>query len=241
MRHIYFSPHLDDAVLSAGGLIHDQAKAGQAVEIWTFMAGFPKDDESSEYARATVAGWGLSSGEEALRIRREEDKKAAALLGAKAVHYEFLDCVFRRNRMGQVIYKDVFAPPHPSEADLPAQVAQTMIAWLKPKDTVYCPLGVGNHIDHITVRKAAEMLRHQLVYVQDVPYSIRKPEDLAFKTANLREARKRVSKLGAEAWLAAIEIYVTQMPTLFGTVEKMREEVYSYWKTKKGIDLWKFE
>lgn len=41
MRWIYISPHLDDAVLSAGGLIYEQTRAGHEVEIWTFMCGFP--------------------------------------------------------------------------------------------------------------------------------------------------------------------------------------------------------
>jgi LmbE family N-acetylglucosaminyl deacetylase len=33
MRWIYLSPHFDDAVLSCGGLIFDQAQAGTPVEI----------------------------------------------------------------------------------------------------------------------------------------------------------------------------------------------------------------
>jgi LmbE family N-acetylglucosaminyl deacetylase len=41
MRWIYLSPHLDDAVFSAGGLIYEQTQAGIPVEIWTFMCGDP--------------------------------------------------------------------------------------------------------------------------------------------------------------------------------------------------------
>jgi hypothetical protein len=37
MRWIYLSPHLDDAALSAGGLIYEQTQAGIQVEIWTFI------------------------------------------------------------------------------------------------------------------------------------------------------------------------------------------------------------
>ena len=36
---IYLSPHFDDAVLSCGWLIWQQAQAGQRVEIWTVCAG----------------------------------------------------------------------------------------------------------------------------------------------------------------------------------------------------------
>ena len=51
MRWIYISPHLDDAVLSAGGLIYEQTRAGMDVEIWNFMCGFPPSEELSPYAQ----------------------------------------------------------------------------------------------------------------------------------------------------------------------------------------------
>ena len=47
MRWIYLSPHLDDAVFSAGGLIYEQTQAGTPVEIWTIMCGDPHLTEYS--------------------------------------------------------------------------------------------------------------------------------------------------------------------------------------------------
>ncbi len=101
MRWIYLSPHLDDAVLSAGGLIYEQAQAGLPVEIWTFMCGYPPDAEVSPFAQLTHAHWGFSSAEETIRMRREEDKRAAALLGATPLHFDFLDCIYRRGADGR--------------------------------------------------------------------------------------------------------------------------------------------
>ncbi|NTU55874.1 MAG: PIG-L family deacetylase, partial [Anaerolineales bacterium] len=49
MRWIYLSPHLDDAVLSAGGLIYEQTRSGTPVEIWTFMCGVPSGTEFSPF------------------------------------------------------------------------------------------------------------------------------------------------------------------------------------------------
>ena len=92
MRWIYLSTHLDDAVLSAGGLIYEQTKAGDPVEIWTFMAGAPSDTEYSPFAQLLHQQWGFSSAEETVRSRREEDKTAASLVGATTVHFDFLDC-----------------------------------------------------------------------------------------------------------------------------------------------------
>ncbi len=96
MRWIYLSPHLDDAVLSAGGLIYEQAQAGIPVEIWTIMCGYPPIGEVSAFAEFQHQQWGFGSAEEAMRARREEDQNAAAILGAQAVHFDFLDCIYRR-------------------------------------------------------------------------------------------------------------------------------------------------
>ncbi len=241
MRYIYFSPHLDDTILSVGGLIHEQTRSGLPAEIWTFMAGFPRDDNLSDYAKATLSAWGGKGGEASLWIRREEDKKAAAVVGAKAVHFDFLDCIFRRDRNGNVLYTDVIAEPDPAEADLPAQIAQTMIAWLKPDDIAVCQLGIGDHVDHVIVRKAAEMLPRELMYDSDLPYSIRNPGDFKVKTAGMKEIVQPVGEAALESWMRAIEVYTTQMPSLFASVEQMHQEVHSFWKERKGLPFWKFE
>ena len=50
--HVYLSPHLDDAVLSCGGLIHRQVVAGQRPLVVTIFAGTPPVDvELSDFAR----------------------------------------------------------------------------------------------------------------------------------------------------------------------------------------------
>ena len=91
MRWIYLSPHLDDAVLSAGGLIYEQTRSGLSVEIWTFMCGYAPPGEVSSFAQLQHAQWGFSSAEETTRVRRQEDNIAASIVGARVVHFDFLD------------------------------------------------------------------------------------------------------------------------------------------------------
>ena len=98
MRWIYLSPHLDDAVLSAGGLIYEQAQSGIPVEIWTFMCGFASEEDVSPSAALLHTQWGFSSAEETTRKRREEDRKVASILGVRAVHFDFLDCIVSGRR-----------------------------------------------------------------------------------------------------------------------------------------------
>ncbi len=241
MRWIYLSPHLDDAVLSAGGLIYEQTKAGLPVEIWSFMCGFPEESELTDFAKVLHKVWGTGTAEETIRLRREEDRKAAAIVGAKAVHFDFLDCIYRRGRKGEALYTDIYAPLHEAEADLPAQVAQTMIAWLKPDDVVVCQLGIGSHVDHVIVRKAAEMLKRPLVYDADIPYFLKDSHELSPKTAGMKESVQLVPEAAMGPWLEAIEAYSSQLSSLFEDLASMRESLRAYWSKKRGIPLWKFE
>jgi len=239
MRIIYFSPHLDDAILSAGGLIHDQTQSGHSVEIWTFMCGYPEGTELTDFAKRLHKLWGTTSAEETIRLRRAEDQKAAAMVGAKAVHFDFLDCIYRRGKDGEFLYHDAMIRPNPAEADLPAQVAQTMVGWLKPDDFVIAQLALGGHADHLIVRSAVEMIHRSIAWIADIPYLLNYPDDLAPKTAGMKDSVQPVSEAGLKVWQAAIEMYASQFSTLFDSPEIMRQKMSGYWSEQKGIRFWK--
>lgn len=240
MRWIYLSPHLDDAVLSAGGLIFEQIQAGRPVEIWTLMCGFPKASELTEFARSMHRNWETGTAAETVRARRVEDQNAAALLGAKAVHFDFLDCIYRRGRTGQALYTDIYAPLHEEEADLPAQVAQTIVARLHSEDVLVCQLAIGAHVDHVVVRKAAELLNRPRLYIADIPYLLKNPLELGRETVGMKESVQEVSESGLEAWIGAIEAYPSQLSSLFNSPDSMREGLEAYWLERKGVSLWEF-
>lgn len=241
MRWIYLSPHLDDAALSAGGLIYDQTNSGLPVEIWTFMCGFPPEDEElSLWAQVNHKVWGFSTAEEAIQARRLEDLRAANILGAKAVHFDFLDCLYRRGRDGAWLYDDITLPPHKDDEGMPAQIAQVISSRITRDDVLVCQLSVGSHVDHVIVRQAVELLGRPLVYDIDIPYLIYKPEELAPKSAGMREKVHAVTEAGQRSWQEAVLAYESQISTLgnaFYTPEKVRESIPSYWSERGGIRL----
>jgi LmbE family N-acetylglucosaminyl deacetylase len=238
VRIIYFSPHLDDAVLSAGGLIRRQVGEGAEVEIWTFMAGVPEVAELSDFAKEMHGLWGFESAEQTVYARRAEDQRAASVVGAKAVHFDFLDCIYRRGRNRQVLYSDVFVPIHADDADLAAQIGQTMIAWLRPDDQVVCQLSIGAHVDHVIVRKAAELLRRPLIYDADMPYLLNHPDELKPNVMGMQESLQPVSEAGLECWIAGIECYASQIGAVFGGHKEMQEGMRGYWKEQRGVRYW---
>ena len=242
MRWIYLSPHLDDAALSAGGLIYEQTRSGVEVEIWTFMCGFPRDGEYSQFAEENHAKWGFSSAEETVRARRAEDVNAANILGAKFVHFDFLDCIYRRGRNKEWLYREISVPPHEEDADIPAQIASAISTRVAPDDVLVCQLTVGSHVDHVLVRNGAELIGWSLRYIIDVPYVFYKPQDVDSKSVGMEESVYSVSEAGLRSWQDAVSAYTSQFPVLgdaFDTPEKARESIRSYWATRKGIRLWK--
>ena len=244
MRWIYLSPHLDDSVLSAGGLIYEQTKSGIPVEIWTCMCGYPPDlpeGEYSSFAQLQHAQWEFSSAREGIRIRREEDKNAAARVGASVVHFDFLDCIYRRGIKGEWLYYDISAPPHVEDMEIPSQIAKVVSARLTRDDVLVCQLSVGSHVDHVLVRQAAQMLRRPLLYDVDIPYLFKMPHELELKAAGMKESVHLITEAGLRSWQEAILEYKSQIVVLgdsFNTVEKIREAIQSYWAERKGIPLW---
>jgi LmbE family N-acetylglucosaminyl deacetylase len=241
MRYIYFSPHLDDAALSAGGLIHDLTQTGNTVEIWNFFCGFPPEGELSPFAQELHFEWGTASAEETICIRRAEDEKAASIMGAKAIFFDFLDCIYRRGPVGDWLYVDVFVPPHEADADLPAHIADSISAHLARDDVLVCQLSVGSHVDHVIARQAAELLARPLLYAVDIPYLFKYPHELEAKSAGMKEKFFRISEAGLASWQDAADAYVSQLSTLIESGQNLRDMLRSYRDEQGGISLWAFE
>ena len=244
MRWIYLSPHLDDAVLSAGGLIYEQTQAGIPVEIWTFMCGNPPEgDGDSPFAQLLHAQWGFSSAEETVRERRIEDGNAAAIVGASVTHFDFLDCIYRRGKNGEWLYSDISIPPVEEDAGIPARIAETVSARLKPDDVLVCQLSVGSHVDHVLVRMGAELLGHPLLYDIDIPYLFYKPQEVAPKSAGMKESAHSITEAGLKSWQEAVLAYKSQIPLLgdaMATPKMAQESIRSYWAEREGIRLLHF-
>lgn len=242
MRWIYLSPHLDDAVLSAGGLIFEQSRTGIPVEIWTLMCGYPPCTEAdvSSFAQLLHAQWGFSGAEETIRQRREEDRQAARILGADIVHFDFLDCIYRRGSDGQWLYSDVFIPPHPEDSSIPGRIAAAVAARLEPDDLVVCQLSVGSHVDHVLVRAGAELLGRSLYYDVDLPYIFYYPGEFEQKAAGMREAVQFVTETGLQHWQDAALEYKSQISGLgeaFNEPDRVRASLHAYWAERGGIRI----
>lgn len=138
------SPHLDDGVLSLGGLIGREVGAGSRVEVVTcFTAGPPPETIAPE--RRVFADYST---------RRAEDERALAVLGASHRWLNLRERSWRDPPLRRSTH--AFRTPQRMAdfAELPA-IRAAIADLLDRGAVVYAPLGVGNHVDHVEVALAA--------------------------------------------------------------------------------------
>ena len=212
MRTIYLSAHLDDAVLSCGGLIHDQVSKGRDVEIWTFFCAIPPDKPISNYTK-----------------RMDEDIRAIILLGAAPIHYCQLDAFGRG-------YTSAWSSVEEWDEAFILSLSRIIEQELQPNDKLMCPLAVGNHVDHVVLRRAAEALDIPLTYYVDFPYIDYQPEKLDEAVIGLVKHAETISPEGLSYWTKAVSEYVSQ--DLYATQDITREKITEYWAHINGVFLW---
>jgi LmbE family N-acetylglucosaminyl deacetylase len=250
--HVYLSPHLDDAVLSCGGLIHRQAKSGQPPLVITLFSGQPGTDiQLSAFAQSQHARWG--SPEDVMALRWAEDQAALTLLGADYLRLNYLDCIYRgRDHSDQPDWyyaseEALFGPVHAAENGLPDELATVLREFIPPGKnvTLYAPLTVGNHVDHQLTFAAAVIMRSQdwsLRFYEDYPY-VETVGTLAAALAARGAGHWRPLVMPLEednlaAKVEAIACYESQLGVLFGSTEAMQNRVKSYVTDVGGERLW---
>jgi LmbE family N-acetylglucosaminyl deacetylase len=240
MRWIYLSPHLDDAVLSCGGIISQQRKKGIPVEIWNWMSGIPADDQRlSDLARLVHAEWEFATAKEAFTARLAEDRLATACVGASVRYFDFFDCIYRRADDGEILYPDdIFVPPHEADTPLVDEIAVLITENLRDDDILVCPLTIGNHPDHVIVRRAAEQIGHPLRYYADIPYVLWYPEQLTKMTEDLDAELFPISEGELKVWQEAVAAYASQLTVLFGGEEMMKNALKLHWRAIQGSYLY---
>jgi LmbE family N-acetylglucosaminyl deacetylase len=245
--HVYLSPHLDDAVLSCGGAIHQQVMAGRRPLVVTLFAGRPPANVGlSAFAQSLHARWGDPA--DVIATRWAEDQAALAALGADYLRLNYPDCIYRgREHAGEWYYASeeaIFGPVHPAEQGLPVELAVTLTEFIPPGDdvTLYAPLTIGNHVDHQVAFATALILKAQgwqVQFYEDYPYAETDGAVAARGASHWQSTIVPLGKEDLEAKIQAIACYESQIRVLFGNVEAMHEQVRNYATQVGGERLWK--
>lgn len=238
---IYLSPHLDDVALSCGGVIWSQVQAANQVEIWSVFAGDPPANDRPPFALSLEDRW--QTGQDSMAARRAEDFSACQVLGVKAVHFDLLDCIYRRLPDGNPLVNsesDLWQPIPTGEQALIEQISALIAARLPSNSKLVIPLSIGDHIDHRLVRAAGLRARPKVYFYADFPYSARPKADLTrYLDPNWRKMNFPVSKPALTAWETAIASYASQISSLWSSMEEMKVSLAEYYSRGGGKALWK--
>jgi LmbE family N-acetylglucosaminyl deacetylase len=242
MNWIYFSPHIDDAALSCGGLIYQQSQAGETVQIWTICAGDPPAGPLTPFAELLHTRWKL--GREAAAQRRLEDLDSCARLCAFPRHFPLPDCIYRRSELdGSPLYpseESIFAHLHPEEESQISELAARLALQLPAEAQLVSPLALGNHVDHQLTRRALERLGRPLWYYPDYPYAEKEGSVLAeLAQTGWRGQEFPLSPAALEAWGDAILAHRSQVSTFWEDEAAMRQALEAYAETQGGVRLWR--
>jgi LmbE family N-acetylglucosaminyl deacetylase len=237
--HIYLSPHLDDVVLSCGGLIARQTARGEQVTVLTIFAGDPPQGPLSAFAIELHKIWGSLSSPTA--ARREEDRAACAYLKASTLHLDFPDAIYRSEPQGEALYPDeaaIFGVLHPEDENLLDHLTVSLRQGCPEEARVYVPMGRGAHVDHQLTRLTAENLARSLYYYPDLPYAARGahlPSNLESPSGD--EILFSLQDDELEAWFEAAALYRSQISTFWSNLEALRQEFRSHIESKGGLRL----
>ncbi len=258
MHHLFLSPHYDDAIYSCGGTIAKLAQAGKDITVLTVCAGYPPSSNISPYARSLHERWGIkddSAVNEMIDIRRQEDKNALAIVGAKGMYFDIADCIYRLesdipNSWFYQSDDDIFGRLNGNEDSLISVIARSILDIADKfspnpnKIRVYIPLTIGNHVDHQLVRYAAERAfgAETLTYYQDYPYSKDRQQLKTYESSV--DWTSTINYLGEEVIyqkIQAVAAYRSQISTFWADEQTMATDVREYLRAWGNGELfWRY-
>lgn len=204
------SPHLDDAMFSAGAYLARRASEGcQVVIVTCFTTSVP---DPQGFALACQLDKGLAADVDYMALRRDEDRAACALVGCQPVHLPFAEAPHRGYEdaaalFGQRLPSDTVAGPL-------SDAIAALVRSLGP-DVILGPAAIGGHVDHVIVRSIIEKVEFSdKIFWADLPYAARAQFDRGGFTA------ERCDPM-LPAKLAACRCYASQLAFQFKTTDAM--------------------
>jgi glycosyltransferase involved in cell wall biosynthesis len=251
----FVSPHLDDAAFSAGGLISYLAKKTKVYVITAFTeAGIDKHSLSA-IAYVRKCGFNVSEIKKFFTLRKKEDKELFENLGVNSIHLGFYDALWRKKKNLSIVERVLsfilsdfryIYPTHRLHAgkgkifdsdllnleNLQKRLKETIGSG---KDKyVFCPIGLGNHVDHIMVKTACTKTFENVLYWEDAPYNLyNKTDQFLAKRDGLVSAVFSKNQTERKSMYPA---YKTQFGKLFGGREDFDLPLEKYYLSEPGVN-----
>ena len=182
----FISPHFDDMVFSSGALATKLAKTNKIIVINIFTTA---GEQHTLSAKAYLKQCKYKNATKLYEDRTKEDKRALQPIAKQVINLGFAEALWRRKPgilrqlLGNVLPELVSVYPTYRFHIIKGRVAKAdrrTVAAIEEKlkalvatqnAVVFCPLGVGNHIDHVFTHQLCERLFKDPIYWADYPYT----------------------------------------------------------------------
>jgi LmbE family N-acetylglucosaminyl deacetylase len=240
---LFLSPHLDDAVLSCGALIGSAARHRKIVVATLFTECSPPPHTRA--ARSFLRQCSAPDADSLFAARRGEDAAVFTDLGVQFLHLGATDALFRKREglvgtssLGRKVPELVHRYPtyrfdialgrvSPGDASLISEMRGKIAGLAEQHDAelVFCPAGVGRHVDHLITRSVGEGFPDHVVFYSDFPYDQTSQADVAFLRRNNLSPWVWTEEIPSKH--RRIRQYATQADALFpdGTIP-LAPEIY---------------
>lgn len=234
-RVVILSPHLDDAALSCGGLLH-ALRDRLSTLVVSICGGTARVVGPDGSAKVSSRKGHVSS-----RTRRREDIAAMHSVNTDFVHLSFPDGIYRRSPLtGRLIYRNARERWVAPRLDDIGHIEELYLVLRRlcldlGRILLLSPMGIGHHVDHqiaaqVAVRMAATNAGAELLFYEDFPYVADPrvgrgdPDDppKALQRLQLLPAQRFVVPVDVEAKMGLLQHYASQVAPLFGDDDRMR-------------------
>lgn len=188
----FISPHMDDAILSAGDLISYLSDKTHVEVINVFSK--PSKRPYSLSARAFLRQCGYNDADDLFRDRILEDKEVLSKIGIKPQYLDLVDATWRKKKdfglwsrlLGKFIgeFNNVYpvfrlhiknGRVSPKDSDTKLELAKKLKEIIPDNAYVFCPLAYNSHVDHALVKEVCiENFPHNIILWSDFPYNVQR-------------------------------------------------------------------
>ncbi len=216
---LFISPHLDDAVFSAGGLAGLLADRGWQTVLATVFTRSVVPAQG--FALACQLDKGLAPDIDYMALRRAEDRAAARLLDFTETRWlDLLEAPHRGYESPAALFGDR------REDDTIGPAIRDNLWALQAEfapDLVLTPQGLGNHVDHqqVTAATIACFPGDRTAFYRDTPYAIRQAVSQPLPIVPAASPQTIGIAQSLDRKIAAAQAYTSQIGFQFGGAGKL--------------------
>ncbi len=246
---VFISPHLDDAMLSCGVLLTSLVNEKKKIRVITMFTQ-ASEPPYTKAAKKVAEKSGFSEPVSMFKERKREDERSLKRLKLSLHHKKFIDALWRKKKITSKLEKMVssiipeLVHVYPTskhlfsgkisklDNDTRSDLVTEIENAIRPKQTIFAPLGIGGHIDHVMIRDVILSITRgkDTIFWEDFPYNSKHPEVEKFFQTDPRYYKIMEIFENVEKKKDLIQLYKSQLTSLFpdGSIPNIPERYYTY-------------